>query len=190
MALNIRFRPGTVGHALGHACNAVGVKRVADALGKSPATVYDWFNPDRPQQPPSMTLEQAQMLAGMVAAKGLPHYFGLLFGAAGGAAVPKPASGDLLHHLAFLGELRGRTSALVGRLFDRAGEGRRGGPFTVPAADQTALIAAVEAEIAGLTAFKALLMETTSVATLALGPAVLPPDLAEAALGPAPEAVA
>lgn len=168
MALNIAFRPGTVGHALGHACNALGVKRVAEALGKSPATLYDWFNEDRPQKLPDLKVEQLQLVAGMVASRGLPHYFGLLFGAAGGAAVPKPHSPDLLHHFAFLTELRGRTASLACRLYDRAGEARRRGAFTVTAAEQTELIAAVDAEIDGLMAFRALLMESTSVAALSL----------------------
>lgn len=168
MALHIAFRPGTVGHALGHACNVLGVKRVAAALGKSPATLYDYFNEERPQRLPDLKVEQLQLVAGMVAARGLPHYFGLLFGAGAGAAVPKPRRGDLLHHFAFLTELRGRTAALACRLYDRAGDGRRRGPFSVTAAEQTELIAAVEAEIDGLMAFKALLMESTSIAALSL----------------------
>lgn len=181
MALTVAFRPGTVGHALGHACNALGVKRVAEALGRSPATLYDWFNEDRPQRLPDFRVEQLQLVAGMVAARGLPHAFGLLFGAAGGAAVPQPHSPDLLHHFAFLTELRGRTAGLACRLYDRAvtppGAPRRRGPLTVTAAEQTALIAAVGAEIDGLLAFKALLMESTAIA--ALSPALSPALAAE-----------
>lgn len=171
MALTVRFPAGTVGHALGHACNAVGVKRVAGALGRKASTVYDWLSPDRPQKLPDFTVEQLQIVAGMVAAKGLPHYFGLLFGGAAGAPVPRPHSPDLLHHLVYLGDLRGRTSALVCRAADRITTRRRGeaGPVAaadLTAAEQTALIDALDAEIAGLAAFRAALLTGAAAVTV------------------------
>lgn len=165
-----RNPPGTIPYAMATAVAGLGQKVVSEVTGLSRSAVYAGANADDPRGFPSVTLEQGLILARMLAAKGRrAEVFALPFLRAAGVPDPDPHSPDLMHQAAHLGVLYGRTAEALCRLFDRAGGKRR--PVPLDPRDREAAIAAIDAQIDGLRATRALLLTTTALQPLWAPPA-------------------
>lgn len=165
-----RAAPGTFGYAMGKAVEAVGVRRVMEITGLSRSAVYAGANPDDPRHFPSVGYETALLLAGAAVDRGkhgVASAFALPFlRLADRLPAPAAHSANLFHQAAHLGALYGRTAATLCALFDRA-EGKRG-PVAMPGPEREAAIAAIDAQIDGLQAMRALLLSTTALPPLAI----------------------
>lgn len=161
-----RNEPGTPAHAFTAAVNALGAKTVQAITGMGRSSVYAATNIHDPRGLSGLTYEKALMLAGAMAAQGARgDLFALPF-LRMMKAIPAPSihSGNLLHQTVHLGALYGRTAEALCRMFDRA-EGQRG-PVPIDPRDRDAALIAIDAQIAGLTAMRDLLLTTTAMPPL------------------------
>lgn len=158
-----RHQPGSAAYAFTAAVNAVGVKAAQSITGMSRSTVYAACSVDDPRGLSGLRFEKALLLAGAAAQRGVrADLFALPFLKLAGA-VPHATShsANLLHQAAHLGALYGRTADALCKMFDRA-EGKRG-PTPIDPRDRDAVLAAIDAQIQGLTAMRSQLMSSTAL---------------------------
>ncbi|MCG5238390.1 hypothetical protein ACIU1J_32230 [Azospirillum doebereinerae] len=158
-----RHEPGSPAYAFTAAVNAVGIKAAQSLTGMSRSTVYAACSVNDPRGLSGLGFEKALLLAGAAAQRGMrPDLFALPFLKLADAA-PKlaPHSANLLHQSVHLGALYGRTAEALCKLFDRA-DGKRGSTPIDPR-DRDAALAAIDAQIQGLTAMRSLLLTSTAL---------------------------
>lgn len=161
-----RYPAGTMEHAMTHALSLLGVRRVMDLTGRSRSAVYAACDPNDPARHwGTLPVSRALLLAGAVASVGgRADLFALPFLRAGAAAAAAVPARGLYAAAARAGALYGRTAAALADIFDTA-DGQDA-PVPLDARRRDAAVAAIDAQIDGLTALRGQLLATTALPPL------------------------